>query len=342
MGALKKPAFLLIFNFEGKKKESHEVLFPTGEKSDANSSPRLKSSFVPWTKTRMAQKKVFVFIPNWPAYSKLLPYRFSDFASTNKVTAIDPVVTESLPWGHGDRELVGPATEMPPFSHAKPFRPTTPSDTDVATEPDAASPSSLPPDVDNPAPHVAERQGKRQGRSSVVPAPNTFRWKRQGWPDGGRTDSLALSGAAVLLSRRGWGEWRLWSAVTNAREVAEDSGSLKGQPLHGSLAEKPGNECFPGAGDGDAEVAPKLAFAVDVCLSGVCFSLEPWDYHQRGGLQRSEVSRWKEGGGGGVPHQEGSAVVVRTDLAMRMTTAFFLEGHWARHLVAADAALPTE
>ena len=109
--------------------------------------------------------------------------------------------------------------------------------------------------------------------------------------------------------------------------------------------------------DGSSLIA-ELASALDVHLSQSCLVLQPWNYG--GGYGRAEGRRDGQktpetdpsqgcrtgsesfGGGGGDGGGcrngwdgiggDGAAVVVRADLSLRMTSAFFLDGHWAARL----------
>lgn len=218
-----------------------------------------------------------------------------------------------------------------------------------------------------------------------------FRWKKRSWPDGGRTNSLAVSGASVLLSKVGWGRWRVWAAAAtgggdddngglspkdeSAKQkrqqvvVAGEETTGTGPPGGTSFGEReaPPNDATASAGKvsnsatqgsnlepanvavgissadplaaSDAGLIAEHASAFDVNLSETCLILEPWNYGS--GCDRSGVCG--RGGDNGWEGRDGTAVVVRVDMSMRMTSAFFLDGHWAAKLAASgtEAFQPT-
>lgn len=262
------------------------------------------------------------------------------------MTAEDPLVTESLPRGDGHRELFGPAPNIPLSFHGDPHPSSVPSETAAGNAgPDNTS-SSLTPNVEASA--AIRGQEGDDVLSPAIPV-GAFRWKMKSWRDGGCTHSLVVLSSGILLSRRGWSLWRLWSTSSGASGSSDSNGSSGSLPSRerqqqSNVSEKPEKESHCDAGDrarsrGASEVksdeaaeddtSSGLAFAFDVQLSATCLSLEPWEYESDGlGLKKEA--------GDGVLDQEGSAVVVRADLAMRMTTAVFLEGHWARELGARE------
>lgn len=87
-------------------------------------------------------------------------------------------------------------------------------------------------------------------------------------------------------------------------------------------------------GENHAGLISDLGSALSVRLSGICLVLEPWNYggvSREGGMDECapafapvESGGW-EGG-------DGSMVAVRLDMAMKMTSALFLSGHWAKEL----------
>lgn len=201
--------------------------------------------------------------------------------------------------------------------------------------------------------------------SPGVSSGSCFRWKKRSWPDGGRINSLAVSGASVLLSRVGWGRWRVWAAAATGGDddnnefppkdesakqqrqqvvVPEEETTGIGPPGGTNFGEReaPPNDVTARAGKwsnsadvavgtasadplaaSDAGLIAELASVFDVHLSETCLVLEPWNYGVCG-----------KGGDNGWEGGDRAAVVIRVDLSIRMTSAFFLAGHWAANLAA--------
>lgn len=244
--------------------------------------------------------------------------RFSDFRSSHEVTAKDPLVTETLPRGDGERELFGPAPKIPLSFHGDPRTSSIPSEVAAGNpEPDNAT-SSLA--LDEEASSAIRGQ---KGGDPLIPL-SAFRWRMKTLRDGGCAHSMMVSGSGILLSPRGWSLWRLWSnsRSDNLPSKERQQQSNVSEEGHYDAGDRARSRGASETESGET-AASGLAFAFDVQLSGTYLSLEPWEYESEGlGLQQ-------EAGGF---DQEGSAIVVCTDLAMRMTTAVFLEGHWAKGL----------
>ncbi|CAM9294606.1 unnamed protein product, partial [Hapterophycus canaliculatus] len=176
--------------------------------------------------------------------------RFSDFRSLNKVVVAEPLVTESPPGKRtgesegGERKLLSPGQVVPLSFHPHPpvmgpnmsresgiptsdakyaFRPPA---SDVHPEGKAVSFGG-----DEQQDGAFTRPMKEATIMSEVPNRLTpsfgsgrdasFRWEKMSWPDGGRTNSLAVSGASVLLSSVGWNRWRAWTAGATATAAAK-------------------------------------------------------------------------------------------------------------------------
>lgn len=116
------------------------------------------------------------------------------------------------------------------------------------------------------------------------------------------------------------------------------------------------------AGSNSSGVVAELASALDVHLSQTCLVLEPWDYGdgwdlaggrggeetegkrcverctEHSGSRKEGTNRCREKASGRSKGMDlggtgdGAAVVVRASLSLRMTSAFFLDGHWAAAL----------
>lgn len=202
---------------------------------------------------------------------------------------------------------------------------------------------------------------------------SSFLWKKMSWPDGGRTNSLAVSGASVLLSKVGWDRWRAWAvgatadaAVrggdSNSRDstgqpveqprvvVQQDLGENQALPKDLSAstavavataedrgAENVGSSETPSKSASDLEkeeaatahdagLIVDLAAALDISLSRTSFMLEPWQYGGGNGRGGGAGEEGYEGG------SNGAVVVVRVDMSLTMTSAFFLDGRWAAQL----------
>ncbi|CAN0106966.1 unnamed protein product, partial [Ectocarpus sp. 12 AP-2014] len=348
--------------------------------------------------------------------------RFSDFRSSNEVVMAEPLLTESTRGEElsasdvRDRKLLSPGQIVPlslcasaPLVGAQ--VPGATGDTGAAAATAATSE-----DTGN---EISVRTDGQRGRAasdkvgdgvappqegdldtasppgSGAPSPGArsgacFRWKKRSWPDGGRTNSLAVSGASVLLSKVGWGRWRVWAAAatgggdddngglspkdesaeqkrqqvvvageettgtgppggTSFREreappndATASAGTVSNSATQGSNLEPPNVAVDIASADplavSDAGLIAELASAFDVNLSETCLILEPWNYD---GCDRSGVCG--RGGHNGWEGLDGAAVVVRVEMSMRMTSAFFLDGHWAAKVAAngTEAFQPT-
>lgn len=62
-----------------------------------------------------------------------------------------------------------------------------------------------------------------------------FLWKKTSWPGGARRNSLAVTGGGVLLSKRGWGNWRVWAGATSgdAGDAGRGDGEERGDSSGG-------------------------------------------------------------------------------------------------------------
>lgn len=87
------------------------------------------------------------------------------------------------------------------------------------------------------------------------------------------------------------------------------------------------------SGDGQDEATRvlELGSALNVVLTGTTIILEPWNYGDK--RQPEGIG----GAGGDSERRSGNAVVMRAALSLTMTTALFLEGHWAKELHAAGS-----
>lgn len=334
--------------------------------------------------------------------------RFSDFRSSNEVVMEEPRLTESV-LGGGERELLGPGPGIP-FNIHETHGPIAP-----PIEPKAvlhAAVSDIAPDVDRvdsgSALGIGKSEGESQDQVSPVLASSSFRWKKMSWPDGGRTNSLAFGGGGILLSKRGWEEWRLWAAAISGGNGGDDGPEEDSRPQEpqvyapepqtpeqigaGVFSQPPeGNRAVDTAAgpihpcressstvyqsrraecDSNERSAPSLsslaapatqtrspvggnepvavpdeavatiaewASALDIHLSRACLVLEPWDYADVGRTRSGQFDTQAGMETGGCARRcggDGSAVVVRVNLAMRMTSALFLEGYWAARLCA--------
>ncbi|CAM9181313.1 unnamed protein product, partial [Ectocarpus fasciculatus] len=347
--------------------------------------------------------------------------RLWDFRSSNEVVMAEPLLTESTHGKElsasdgGDRKLLSPGQIVPlslgasaPLVGAR--VPGATGDTGAAAtsaaasfeEPEKADGQRGRATSDKVGDGVAPLQeddndsASPPGLGAPSPganSPSCFRWKKRSWPDGGRTNSLAVSGASVLLSRVGWGRWRVWAAaatgggdddnddlspkdesakqqrqqVVVAGEETAGIGSLGGTSFGEreappndatstartrkvSNSEAQGSSLEPAnvavgiaiadpLGASDAGLIAELASAFDVYLSETCLVLEPWNYDS--GCDRSGACG--RGGDNGWEGGDSAAVVIRLDMSMRMTSAFFLDGHWAAKLAASgkEAFQPT-
>ncbi|CAM9595400.1 unnamed protein product, partial [Ectocarpus sp. 13 AM-2016] len=348
--------------------------------------------------------------------------RFSDFRSSNEVVMAEPLLTESTRGEElsasdvGDRKLLSPEQIVPLSLCAS--APLVGGQVSGATGDTgaAAATAATSEDTGN---EISVRTYGQRGRAasdkvgdgvappkegdrdtasppgSGAPSPGArsgacFRWKKRSWPDGGRTNSVAVSGASVLLSKVGWGRWRVWAAAATgggdddngglspedeSAEQKRQQAVVAGEETAGTgpsggtsfrEREAPPNDATASAGKvpnsatqgsnlepanvavdiasadplaaSDAGLIAELASAFDVNLSETCLILEPWNYD---GCDRSGVCGRE--GDNGWEGLDGAAVVVRVEMSMRMTSAFFLDGHWAAKVAAngAEAFQPT-
>ncbi|CAM9729590.1 unnamed protein product [Ectocarpus sp. 6 AP-2014] len=348
--------------------------------------------------------------------------RFSDFRSSNEVVMAEPLLTESTRGKElsandgGNRKLLSPGQIVPLSLCAS--APLGGTQVPGATG-DLGAGAATADTSDDTGNNITVRTDGQRGRAtsdkvgdgvappqegdsdtasppgSGAPSPGTrsgacFRWKKRSWPDGGRTNSLAVSGASVLLSKVGWGRWRVWAAAATGSGDDDNGGlSPKDESAKQKRQQVVAGEETTGTGPpggisfGEREASPKdatasagkvsnsatqgsnlapanvavgiasadplaasdagliaeLAFAFDVNLSETCLILEPWNYDS--GCDRSGVCGM--GGDNGWEGGDEAAVVVRVDMSMRMTSAFFLDGHWAAKLAASgtEAFQPT-
>lgn len=80
--------------------------------------------------------------------------------------------------------------------------------------------------------------------------------------------------------------------------------------------------------DDESSLIAELASSLSISLSGTCVVLEPWDY----GLCESGKGAQTRERGGRDHNIAGPAVVLRADLSVTSTSAFFLDGHWTPDL----------
>lgn len=79
---------------------------------------------------------------------------------------------------------------------------------------------------------------------------------------------------------------------------------------------------------GESSMIAALASSLSISLSGTCVVLEPWDY---GSCESGKGAQTRKRGAR--DHSiAGPAVVLRADLSVTSTSAFFLDGHWTPDL----------
>lgn len=303
--------------------------------------------------------------------------RLSDFQSSNEVIMEKPLLTETLRDSAGERELLGPGPSIPKCfwkertssAQTHDSDSTRNGDTDVSTE-----------DLRET---VREAGGVKEGvqpGATPLHISSAFRWKKRSWPDGGRTNSLAMKGGGVLLSKRGWDQWRGWAAATSGGSsdesgdqpanlellapamppttaapsigTCEDESSRPGtenvtssandvRPSSSTAREEKAGR-YPASptdtdsnSENDEDMISELAAVLDIELAGTCIALEPWEYQSPGatgfpqrenGGEKIEGDLMRQRGG------DGPALLIRANMVMRMTSAYFLDGHWTTEL----------
>lgn len=156
------------------------------------------------------------------------------------------------------------------------------------------------------------------------PSPHELRWCRRSWPDGGSANSLSVEGGGISLSKPGWSAWRRWAGIgSHSGSSPDDRAEVERETLYrGSTADvEPRGMSALSAEANDGVFVTELASCLDVELAGTYLILEPWECCSVGGeTGETRIS---------------PTISVRASLKLKMTTAFFLDGHWAAELRAA-------